>query len=170
MMMAAEIHARALTQIRLAKGPMRPRSLVKWISGMMANGSCMLRTHLAERRSPSVDLVAGKINSQGGGNDGERARDHAPQPGPHADIEETFHHHLSGEGSGERGGLARAEQGDREDDAGEAGMHQRRQQHIRLLNFGHAMCCWKNTAADITRIAIFTNIAPLSATAESIRL
>ncbi len=48
----------------------------------------------------------------------------------------AFHDHLAGQGAGEGGGLAGAEQGDGEDDAGEAGAQQRRQQHVRLLNLG----------------------------------
>ena len=43
MMIAAVVQARTRTQSALANAPMRCRSLVKWISGITANGSCMLR-------------------------------------------------------------------------------------------------------------------------------
>ena len=42
-MMIAVVQASIRTHARLANAPMRARSLVKWISGITANGSCMLR-------------------------------------------------------------------------------------------------------------------------------
>ena len=39
---AAQLNSR--THSLLANSPIQPRSLVKWISGMTANGSCRLRT------------------------------------------------------------------------------------------------------------------------------
>ena len=42
-MTTAATHASDRTQPRLANGPIRTRSFVKWISGIMANGNCMLR-------------------------------------------------------------------------------------------------------------------------------
>ena len=85
-MTAAAVHARHRTQVLFANEPMRARSLVKWISGITANGSCMLRITWLRMSRPKVELVAGEIDGQRGRYDGQGARDQAAQPRPHAKV------------------------------------------------------------------------------------
>ena len=47
-MMTADAQASIRTHSRLANAPMRARSLVKWISGITANGKLHAEDHLAE--------------------------------------------------------------------------------------------------------------------------
>jgi hypothetical protein len=54
MMTSAVVHERTLTHPRFANDPMRFRSLVNWISGTIANGSCRLRTAWLNSSSPNV--------------------------------------------------------------------------------------------------------------------
>ena len=70
-MTAAQLQDSTFTQPRLANEPMRRRSLVKWISGITANGNCMLMiTWLSSSRS-RVELVAHEPDGQGRRNNGD---------------------------------------------------------------------------------------------------
>src|ERR1035438_4096473 len=55
------------------------------------------QNHLAEDEQLVGALVARNVNDEGGGNDGDRARDEAAQPRAHADVQEAFHHDLAGQ-------------------------------------------------------------------------
>ncbi len=73
------------------------------------------------------------------GDDGDEARDHAPQPRRDADVEEAFHHDLAGERAGERGVLAAREQREREDDARDAHAQHGAEKPVGILDFRHVL-------------------------------
>ncbi len=66
-----------------------------------------------------------------GGQHGERAGDHAPQPRPHAPVHEAFHHHLPGQRAGDRAALAAGQQRHGEQRAGRRRAQQRSQRQVR---------------------------------------
>jgi len=57
---AAVDQASTRTHREFANDPMRARSLVKWISGMTANGNCMLRITWLRISRPKVDWSPAK--------------------------------------------------------------------------------------------------------------
>ena len=126
--------------------------------------------HLAQDQQLVDAVVACNRDRDGRRNDGHQARDQAAQPWPHAEIEEAFHDDLARHGSGQRRGLAGAQQRHGEDHARQA---------VPSSGASSWCACWisvttmpllKNTAAASIRIAALTSSAPFSATTESIRL
>ena len=66
-------------------------------------------------------------------------RDQPAQPRAQADVDETFHHDLSGERAGERGILSRSQQRHGEENARHAHAEQRTEQFVGVLNFRHVL-------------------------------
>ena len=71
-MTTAALQASTLTQRRLANSPMRARSLVKRISGITANGSCMLRITWLRISSSKVPCSPAKSDREHRRNDRQR--------------------------------------------------------------------------------------------------
>src|SRR6266704_1805423 len=84
-------------------------------------GQLKTENHLAEDEQRSHLIFAGNANDQYGGNDGKGAGNEPAEPGPEANVKETFHDDLASKRAGERGVLAGGKQGAGEERAGEAG-------------------------------------------------
>src|SRR6266567_4856066 len=84
-------------------------------------GQLKAENHLAEDEQRSHLIFAGNANDQYGGNDGKGAGNEPAEPGPEANVKETFHDDLSCKRAGEGGVLAGGKQGAGEKRAGEAG-------------------------------------------------
>src|SRR2546425_1221951 len=84
-------------------------------------GQLKAENHLTENEQRSHLIFAGNANDQYGGNDGKGAGNEPAEPGPEANVKETFHDDLAGEGARQRGVLAGGKQGAGEERAGEAG-------------------------------------------------
>ena len=78
-------------------------------------------------------------DDQNRGNDGDGSRDKPAQPWRNPNIQETFHHYLAGQGSGQSGVLSGREQRDCEKNAGETYAEKRTQQFVGVLNFRHVL-------------------------------
>ncbi len=97
-------------------------------------GQLKAENDLAENDEPGGSGIAGDIDGGGSRSHGEHARDAAPEPGPHAELQETLHDDLSGHGSRKSGGLPGAEKGKTEHEAGDTGAEQGGQQLIGLAD------------------------------------
>src|SRR5262249_10259430 len=71
-----------------------------------------------------------------GGDGGQGTGDETAQPGPHGEVEETLHNNLTCKGSGGCRRLSGAEQGNGEEDTGEAGCGGGGEGDGGLLNLG----------------------------------
>ena len=92
-------------------------------------------------------------------------RDQPAQPRPHAEVEEAFHHDLAGQRAGQRRVLARGEQREREQRAGDADAEHRAAAAGRRPGSRRRRRCrvWWNVAAATIRIAALMNSANISA-------
>ena len=68
-----------------------------------------------------------------------QTRDKSAQPRCDANVEETFHHDLAGQRSGESGILSGSEQCDGEENAGETDSEKRAEQFVGVLNLRHIL-------------------------------
>src|SRR6266567_4211323 len=84
-------------------------------------GQLKAENHLAEDEQRSHLIFAGNANDQYGGNDGKGAGNEPAEPGPEANVKETFHDDLASKRAGEGGVLAGGKQGAGEKRAGKAG-------------------------------------------------
>src|SRR6266568_1651628 len=84
-------------------------------------GQLKAENHLAEDEQRSHLIFAGNANDQYGGNDGKGAGNEPAEPGPEANVKETFHDDLAGEGARQRGVLPGGKQGAGKERAGKAG-------------------------------------------------
>ncbi len=73
--------------------------------------------HLAQNQKPVGAMLAGQVNGEGRRDDRHGPRHQPPQPGPHPEIEESFHYNLAGHGASQRRGLARTQKRDAEQHA-----------------------------------------------------
>ena len=102
------------------------------------HGEGQLKTEydLAENQKRGELPFPGDADDENRGNNSNGASDQAAQPGLQADIEETFHDDLAGEGAGERRVLPGSEQGTSEKRAGEAGAEGGAEEFVSLGDVG----------------------------------
>src|SRR5207247_167976 len=84
-------------------------------------GQLKTENHLTENEQRSHLIFAGNANNQYGGKDGKGAGNEPAEPGPEANVKETFHDDLACKRAGEGGVLAGGKQGAGEKRAGKAG-------------------------------------------------
>src|SRR6266700_4253537 len=84
-------------------------------------GQLKTENHLTKNEQRSHLIFAGNANDQYGGNDGKGAGNEPAEPGPEANVKETFHDDLASEGARQRGVLPGGKQGAGEKRAGKAG-------------------------------------------------
>ena len=98
-----------------------------------------IQHNLAEYQQAESSVIAGKPNNHGGRHDRQQACYQTAEPGLDSDVEETLHHDLPGQRSGERGGLTRTKQRHAEQLGCHHRAQQRRQQEVRLLDLRHRL-------------------------------
>ena len=82
--------------------------------GNHGKGKLQAQHHLAQHQQGHHRLFAGSQIASSAGADGQHARRQAAHRGPHAELDEAFHHHLAGQGAGDGGALPRGQQAPRQ--------------------------------------------------------
>ncbi len=92
--------------------------------------------HLAQDQKLPHTTAAVEQDHEDRRDDGKAPCDQAPRPRRDAQVDETFHHDLSGHGGGDSGVQASAQERHAEQDRRERRAEQRLQQQMRLVDLG----------------------------------
>ncbi len=96
-----------------------------------------IQQNLAVDNQLVTGCVTRQINRQSRGRNRKQTGHQTPQPGLHAELQETFHHDLTSHGARQRRGLSRAKQRRAEEKTRGCCSQQRSEKRMRLVHLGN---------------------------------